>query len=220
QWSRAEYKTGLELHYQAGLQAEPLTIAEAIERGAELQGFRLQISGEIDNARSLLLDNQMEGHRPGYQVLTPLLTGEKIQVQVNRGWIVATADRRQPELMNTRSGTLVLSGKIYIPGNRQVVLKADDYSHPRWPLLVQKLDMGALAKLFDQERAGVELAPFVVRLDPEMDVEEGDEMPRNWQWMAMSPEKHRGYAVQWFGMALVLLVLYITFSLEKKLPHE
>src|SRR5690606_35538798 len=74
QWSRAEYKTGLELHYQAGLQAEPLTIAEAIERGAELQGFRLQISGEFDNARSLLLDNQMEGHRPGYQVLTPLLT--------------------------------------------------------------------------------------------------------------------------------------------------
>lgn len=220
QWSRAEYKTELALRYQTGIEARPLNLVQAMEGGVEVQGFPVQLSGEFDNAHSLLLDNQMEGSRPGYQVVTPLLTTENVLVLVSRGWIAATADRRQPTLMDTRHGILTLEGKVYVPGNKQVVLKADDYAHPQWPVLIQKLDIPAIAAALKVERPGVELAPFVIRLNPDLDVEQGDELVRHWQWMTMGPEKHRGYAVQWFGMALALLILYIVFSTEKKLPHE
>lgn len=220
QWSRADYKTELELRYHKGVEAGPLMLAEAMAGGVEVQGFSVQLAGEFDNNYSLLLDNQMEGSRPGYQVLTPFLTTENVLVLAGRGWIAATADRHQPALMNTHNGILTLSGKVYIPGNKQVVLKADDYAHPQWPLLIQKLDMPAIAEALRAGRPGVELAPFVIRLDPDLDVEQGDELVRHWQWMTMGPEKHRGYAVQWFGMALALLILYIVFSTEKKLPHE
>jgi surfeit locus 1 family protein len=220
QWSRAVYKSELELRYQASMENRALTLADAMAIPEEVQGLPIHLAGEFDNARSFLLDNQMEGSRPGYQILTPLLTEEGVMVLVSRGWIAATADRRQPVLMDTRHGTLTLIGKIYVPGNKQVVLKADDFTLPQWPMLIQKLDMSAIAAVLKRERPGVELAPFVIRLNPDQDVEQGEELPRTWQWMTMGPEKHRGYAVQWFGMALALLILYIVFSTEKKLPHE
>ena len=34
----------------------------------------------------------------------------------------------------------------------------------------------------------------------------------NWQVVNMSPQKHHGYAVQWFAMAGVLLVVYLLRS--------
>jgi cytochrome oxidase assembly protein ShyY1 len=34
----------------------------------------------------------------------------------------------------------------------------------------------------------------------------------NWQAVNVSPEKHRAYAVQWFTMALVLLVFFVVRS--------
>lgn len=220
QWSRAEYKAALEQRHHAGLSGRPLTLEEAIQGQVEVQGFPLQVAGTFDNSRSLLLDNQMEGSRPGYQLLTLLLTTEGKAVWVNRGWLAAAADRRQPSLPDTRDGVLALQGKVYVPGNKQVVLKADDYTRPQWPLLVQKLDLPATAQILKAERPGVELAPFVVRLDPDQDVESGDELVRHWQWMTMGPEKHRGYAFQWFGMALALFIFYLVFSTEKKSSHE
>jgi len=220
QWSRADHKTELELRYHKGVEARPLILPEAMAGGIEIQGFPVQLSGEFDNAHSLLLDNQMKGSQPGYQVLTPFLTTENVFVLASRGWIAATADRRQPLLVETRNGILTLSGKVYIPSGKQVVLKEDDYSHPQWPLLIQKLDMPAIAEALRAGRPGVELAPFVIRLDPDLDVEQGDELVRHWQWMTMGSEKHRAYAVQWFGMAFALLILYVVFSAEKKLSHE
>jgi len=35
---------------------------------------------------------------------------------------------------------------------------------------------------------------------------------RNWPVISTSPEKHRGYAIQWFTMATVLLLLYLYIS--------
>ncbi len=219
QWSRAEYKTALVMRQTSG-EAQILTLEQALETTGEIHSLPLQLTGSFDNAHSLLLDNQMEGSRPGYQVLTPLLTTDNKLVLVSRGWIAGSANRRLPVLPQTRVGVLTLQGKIYVPDGKQLVLKADDFTTPEWPLLIQKIDLNQLSAVLVAGRPGVELAPFVIRLDVDQDVEDGEEFVRHWHWMSMSPEKHRGYAFQWFGMALVLLVLYIVFSTEKTLTHE
>jgi cytochrome oxidase assembly protein ShyY1 len=36
----------------------------------------------------------------------------------------------------------------------------------------------------------------------------------------MSPEKHKGYAIQWFSMALAVLIAWLFFSFSKDLHHD
>jgi surfeit locus 1 family protein len=47
--------------------------------------------------------------------------------------------------------------------------------------------------------------PFPVRID----AGESGALSVDWQVVNMSPQKHQGYAVQWFAMAAVLFGFYI-----------
>jgi surfeit locus 1 family protein len=218
QWQRAEFKESLMQRYARGAQAQPLVVEEVIRLGQDAQGFPVAVNGMFDNTHSVLLDNQMEGAQPGFHVLTPLRTAGGPVVLVNRGWIPLPAsafgEKRQiPAILDTLKKPLALSGTVYFPSAKQMVLKADDFSHVQWPLLLQKLDLPAISQVL-----GVELPPFVIRLDAGSRAEQGDQLVRHWQLLVMTPEKHRAYSFQWFGMAVTLLILYIVFSCEKKTP--
>lgn len=220
QWQRAEFKEDLLKRYAQGAQSQPLTLAEVTKLGQAVQGFPVTLQGVFDNSHSVLLDNQMLGVQPGVHVLTPLRTTEGEVLLVNRGWLPQPPTqfgqtRQRPLIPPTLQSMGLLTGTVYFPSSKQVVLKADDFSQPQWPLLVQKLDLDAISQVL-----GVELPAFVVRLDEGVRTEQGDPLVRHWQLLVMPPEKHRAYSFQWYGMAFALLICYIVFSTRKNLPHE
>jgi cytochrome oxidase assembly protein ShyY1 len=76
------------------------------------------------------------------------------------------------------------------------------------PLLVTRLDPAELAATL-----GTPLAARVLRLDPALAVgyaRDLDILPNT-----LPPERHRGYAVQWFAMAAALTLLSL-FTLIRK----
>lgn len=218
QWQRAEFKESLLDRYALGAQSQPLAVVDVAKTGQDVQGFPIALSGVFDNTHSILLDNQMEATQPGFHVLTPLRTADGNVVLINRGWLPLSSgvfgkQRQMPVVPDTLNGVLALTGTVYFPSARQVTLEADSFSDTQWPLLVQKLDLPAISKVL-----GVELPPFVIRLDEGARVEQGNQLVRHWQLLVMAPEKHQAYSFQWFGMAFTLLILYIVFSTEKILP--
>lgn len=220
QWQRAEFKEALQNRFLTAPRESIVTVATIVDTGPDAQGLPIVLQGTLDNTRTVLLDNQMEGRLPGVHVLTPLHTTNGEIVLVNRGWMPIAQGaignaRLLPDVPPTRDGVLMLAGHVYFPSDKQLVLKDDDYSNPQWPLLVQKIDLPALASALAGSGAGVELAPFIVRVNPDVIVETAEQMPRHWQLMTMSPEKHRAYAFQWYGLALTLVILYIVFSCQK-----
>ncbi len=64
----------------------------------------------------------------------------------------------------------------------------------------------------------VPLAPRVLRLDPALPL--GYE--RDLQLLAntLPPDKHRGYAVQWFALALAVLVTALILTFRKARSNE
>ncbi|HEY9031818.1 MAG TPA: SURF1 family cytochrome oxidase biogenesis protein, partial [Kangiella sp.] len=48
----------------------------------------------------------------------------------------------------------------------------------------------------------------------------GSPFVRQWELVASPPEKHIAYAVQWFGMALVLIILFIVLNLKRERQDE
>ncbi len=140
------------------------------------------------------------------QVLTAFLTQGQILL-VNRGWIAQGPDRRIAPDIPKVEGEVTLHGTAHTPNPNFFVLKEDDYNQVSWPFLIQKIDLEKSAQLFDYP-----MTPFVLRLAPD----ESSQFVREWHSHFMGPEKHYGYAVQWFSLAAALLVIYFVVNTSRK----
>jgi surfeit locus 1 family protein len=172
----------------------------------DLTDFPLTVTGHYLNQYNLLLDNRPHLGQPGYQLLTAFLTGGKILL-VNRGWIAQGPDRSVFPTLPAEQGEQQLTGLIHTPNPNFFVLKEDDYSKISWPLLIQKIDLEKSRQLFDHP-----VIPFVLRLAPD----DSSGFIREWHSHFMGPEKHYGYAVQWFALSLALIVIYIVVNTHRK----
>ena len=64
-----------------------------------------------------------------------------------------------------------------------------------------------------EEALGVDLLPFVVELDRS----ESHGFAREWRpHRGIGPERHRGYAFQWFALAATLLAIYTFVNLRRR----
>jgi surfeit locus 1 family protein len=125
---------------------------------------------------------------------------------VDRGWVKSPVGHwpSLPPIL----GQAHLQGKLKVYNEYQFIL-GDNVLHKTQPYLLQKIDFQEIEAISQHA-----FYPFVLRLG------EGElgALERHWQLLAVTPERHLAYAVQWFLMALVLSVSFIIFCREKS--HE
>lgn len=214
QLGRAAEKTQMLDVYRQRLALPPAPLGGALDLQTD-RYRQVELSGRYDSERQILLDNQLHRGRPGYHVYTPLLVADGAAVLVNRGWIPWGESRQTlPDLTiaDAPAGTaLSVQGRLDRPANPGLALGGPD--DPGWPLRVQHIDYRQLA-----ERLGYPLYPAVILL--------GAEQPhgyrRDWQvdFGVMTPDRHRGYALQWFGLAAALLTIYGVMNLNRRTPAD
>lgn len=163
--------------------------------------------GHYDNNHQFLLDNQVRKGRPGFFVLTPfLLKSQNKAVLVNRGWVPLGKHRSDLPDINVENTEITLTGRINLFPGVGLKLAGAEIPSAGWPALVQVVDANALAK-----KLGYPLYGFQIELDKAA----ANGFVREWQEpMAMTPEKHVGYAVQWFLLAITLTVLFIKYGID------
>ena len=213
QLSRAEARQE-RIDRQERLGDEPGRSLEAVLEEEEPDFHRLRVHGEFDNQRSILLDNRIVDSMAGYHVLTPLETADGT-VLINRGWIPRGRDRAQlPEIPDI-DGEVEVRGHARTHDPRTLVLAEEDLDDPSWPLRVQRVDMEELSGVL-----GVELAPFEIRVDPDLSLEAEEQFTRRWDNVPMTPQRHRAYAVQWFALGAVVVVVFIAASTRSTRPRS
>jgi surfeit locus 1 family protein len=195
---------------------EPLVIGPDLGGEATVDRLRHRLAvadGHYRADMQYLLDNRTHNQIAGYHVLTPLRLGDShVHVLVNRGWVPVGPDRgRLPDLALT-AASLTAEGTIVAPPATGLALGPAGYDEPGWPKVVQQVDMARMG-----EQLGSPLLPFVLRLSP--DSEGG--FTREWQARTgLTPERHTGYAVQWFALAAALVVLCIWVALRREVPED
>jgi len=212
QLHRADEKISL-MAQREGRQSEPVLHGDGLAWASEENRFRrVELSGEWDAAHQVLLDNQIYQQQAGYYVLTPLrIEGSDAAVLVNRGWVPVGKDRtRLPELPLSQTKLHTTALIDHFPGVG-FKLAGAEIPAPGWPALTQLLDAGRLS-----ERLGYRLLPYQVLLPADAP----DGFVRAWKQASLDPGKNRGYALQWFSFALVLVVLYIWYGFKPKRPIE
>lgn len=185
--------------------AETITLPASVDAIDSLKYRMVKAIGYYDANHQFLVDNQINGGKPGYFVLTPFkLKDSEIGVLVNRGWIPLTKDRSELPDISIKVMQAMVKGRINSFPSVGIKLPGADKPTAGWPSIVQVVDSDILAKVL-----GYPLYGFMIELDKNLP--EG--YKRDWRELAiMPPEQHIAYAVQWFGLAVTLALLFIWYS--------
>lgn len=205
QWRKAETKTAI----QAELDSRSSDLAVAMPTAPadvdELRHRRVLLRGTYDAARQVLIDNRLHREQAGYHVITPLrLAGSEMHVLVNRGWVAAPADHKIIPAAEVPAGTIELTGIAVVPGQRFFNLAPQPTSG--WDTVWQNLDLARF-----RNAVPYPIQPVIVRLDPGAP----GGYVREWPRPDERAERHRSYALQWFGFALASVAIWGYFLVRR-----
>jgi surfeit locus 1 family protein len=175
-------------------------------------------NGRFADGPAVLLDNQQREGRVGvraYRVFLPedFLPDDSVPedataapLLVELGWLPLPGDRTLPVV--PRPEATQVAGLLSPPpspgiGAATAVPQADG------SVLATGLDMQALAPLLGQPR----LAQRVLKLDPGLPfghARDLDVLPNT-----LPPERHLGYALQWWALSLAVLVVALVLTLRR-----
>lgn len=199
QWGRAEQKEALLAQIDAARSAAPVPFTEAGKDSLGLRFRSVELTGEFDAARVVLLDNQLREGQAGVRAYVPFqINGDSRAVLVDRGWLPWPDRARSPPLPAEVLGQTSLTGMLLDPPGAGLQLGIAPETS--WPLVTTQIDVADL-----ERRLGRPLLDYVL---------EDADAPRAASIRAgmLPPERHRGYAVQWFGLALAVLVIYFVLT--------
>ncbi|TAL65122.1 MAG: SURF1 family protein [Legionella sp.] len=152
------------------------------------------------------LDNQHQQHQWGYNVLSPLKLADGNVVIIDRGWVAGDPSRKVLPKVNFPQGFLNLQGSVYYPSAKQWVLGPEMEKKENKVMVIERIDVKLLSQILQKK-----VYPFIIRLDKQ----DPYGFVREWKIVSMSPERHLGYALQWFAMALVILIIFVALNLKK-----
>jgi cytochrome oxidase assembly protein ShyY1 len=206
QLERAEEKRKLLAKFEARQAAAPIPL-DSVDTSSDLSHLKVRLTGLYDNTRLWYLDNRVYKGKAGYEIIGAFwVTGNEQVVLVNRGWVAGDPARRSLPAVDTPAGEIEIAAEIYVPPGEPFTL-GEELTQEGWPKLVQNLDVKGIGRIADTV-----VFPFQLRLEAHSP---GSLQP-NWMVVNVLPEKHTAYAVQWFAMGAVLLVLFIVRSVRHK----
>ena len=206
QLRRADEKRALFDSFSAGADATLLIdLATAPVRRYQ----HIEANGHYDQARQILIDNMVTAERAGYFVITPFALTGGGWVLVNRGWVPLGASRAERPAIAVAGNTRRLRGRADHMPSPGIQMGTKAALAPPYPVVASFPSQGDIAHLV-RETAWTSATDLVL-LDPG----ELDGYVRHWSAPGFPPMRHIAYAVQWFALALTLLVIYVVTNLER-----
>ena len=182
---------------------------ELIKKEEGLQNkeyYEVRLQGKYLSDKQFIYDNQIVDQVSGYYVLTPYaLEGQSKAILINRGFIPWNG--RRDKLADIVIGQETREIKVQISKPiKRMELKPSEVGI-QFPVLIQSIDLQDMA-----DRAKVDFSSVIGLLDASA----SNGFIRKWEPYTGSIEKHIGYAVQWFLMALVLAIIGIRIAIKQR----
>jgi surfeit locus 1 family protein len=210
-------------NWQLGRAREKQALLDAFAAGAEstvdlagvdvagLARFQhVEVRGHYAPERQVLIDNMPSSVGvAGYRVLTPFVRADgREAVLVDRGWVPLGASRSVLPDVSVDARDRRIRGRLDalpVPGVR--VGEAAAPGDSRWPRVL------LFPRFEDIETVlGTRVAERIVLLDADLP----DGYQREWRpSIGFGPERHVGYALQWFALGLTGVVAFVAMSLRR-----
>lgn len=196
QVQRLEWKTALIERVESRMAAKPVPLPEKLADPAAWEFRRVTMAGHFLFDREILVGPRTHEGKPGQHMYVPFRRASGGTVFVNRGWIPSDAKKEafRP------AGIVQVEGIVRLP-ERNMFTPENDATGGAWywpdiPAMAQN------AKLQDAATVIVEAAGGKAGVYPLAETR-----------AANIRNDHRQYAIFWFGMAFVMMAVYILASL-------
>ena len=197
QLQRLAWKQDIIATMDARTAGAPVPLDQALVLpAAEREWLPVMAAGRFLHDRQVALYRISVDGKPGYWILVPLRLGDGRTVLVNRGWVpdsqVDAADRQGSE----PGGIVWVTGILRGPETPGTFTNPNDPEAGAWFWI----ELPALS-----QAVGVDLLPGVIHADP------GPEgtWPQGGQAEFRPRNDHLQYALTWYGLAAVALVIYV-----------
>ncbi|HWW06067.1 SURF1 family protein [Collimonas sp.] len=218
QWQtrRGDQKQALEskLLQREADAAVQLGAALQVQDVDQLEFRRMVLRGEFIPGWPVYLDNRPLNGVAGFYVLMPfklaapapgLVTGADSYVLVARGWLPRDpADRSKLPSYPTPAGVIEIEGLVRRDFGH--VLQLGDAGSLRPQAIVQNLAIGEFAAA-----SKFKLQPFVIEQTSNTE----DHLLRTWPRPSLGIEKHRGYAFQWYALAVMAFIFFVVTGFRR-----
>jgi len=184
------------------------------KRAAAASLRTVEMRGRFDARHMVFLDNKLHKGRPGYEVVQPLVLDKGAALLVNRGWVPAGATRESLPQVPTPVSDVAVSGVRLERFRQAYALGASSHapgvSGPEgW--VWQNVTVEQFAAW-----SGLRLEPWVLEQHSALD----DGLVRDWPRPDAGIEKHESYALQWYSLAALSLILFLSLSLKFDKPRS
>jgi len=172
---------------------------------------RVKVQGRYESKRQILLDNMpSQSGAPGYRVLTPFMLADAHMILVDRGWVPLGRSRAElPDIdLPDNAAPVTIAGTVDRVPQPGVRLGTPEIGNT-WPQVLSFPRYEDLQRIY-----GPMLLESIVLLDRAEPF--GFERSRPQAQSGFGPERHVGYAVQWFGLALTVLIIYVAVNLKRR----
>jgi surfeit locus 1 family protein len=206
QVERLYWKERLIAERRAGLAASPEPLPTAVEDWRTFDFRRVSVAGEFRHDLEQLFGAYAQDGRLGHHVLTPLIRPGGAAVLVDRGWV--PADKAHPAAR--REGQI--QGEVRLAG----IARYRGSDRPGWFRPDNQPEAG-LWFWYDlpalEEALGLELLPVVVEADATANP---GGLPIGGRTRVDLPNNHLQYAITWYGLAAVLVAVYVAFGMQRQ----
>jgi surfeit locus 1 family protein len=169
----------------------------------------IEATGSYDATRQVLIDNMVEGTQAGYFVITPFALQGGGWVLVNRGWVPLGKTRAERPTIPVGANLRTLRGRADNMPSPGIHLGLPAPLAPPYPVVAAYPTRAEVAQLL-QESNWASVADLIL-----LDADLPDGYVRNWAPPGFPPLRHIGYALQWFGLALALAVIYVVTNFRR-----
>jgi surfeit locus 1 family protein len=202
QSSRAGEKQSRAAMLEEAARATALAVPAAAVEPAHYLLKRVEARGEFAPQHTVLLVNKLRQGRVGYEVLTPLHLGAGRHVLVNRGWIAAYASLERLPEVRTPPGPQRIEGVAF----ERLPRRFNPGGHAEAGPVRQEVGLAAFSA-----ETGLALQPFLIEQHSETD----DGLLREWPRPQSGAQKHEMYALQWYALAALCVILLLVLSLRR-----
>ena len=217
QLNRLHWKEGLIAQIEARIKAAPIRLeeAEALSReGRDPSYYRVNVEGRFHHSKERYLYALSDG-RLGWHVITPLQTADGEMVLVDRGFVPDDLKDPSSRPEGQIESVTTVTGIVRLPEEQGLFTPDNQPAGNRWFWR----DLRGLSRSMFPEGT-IEVAPFFLEAD-DSPVPGG--WPQGGQTRLDIPNDHLQYAITWFLLAAVLLVIYVIYLRDvfrRKAPLE
>ena len=205
QVQRYTWKADLIEKLRSRSQASAVALPVADAPPAEIEFQRVHVRGTFLHQHEFFLLGRSRRGSPGLHVLTPLRRSDgKGYALIDRGWI--PFDHRAPEsrARGQVDGEVSFEGIIRIARGPNVFMPENDALGNNWYFI----EPSAMARA-----AGIDTLPGYYVLSGAKETPGVYPIPR--QWRVDIRNDHVEYAITWYLMAVILIVIYVLYHRQK-----